>query len=178
MPRHDRIAATLHWAMAAALLAQMAFGFALDTIAPRGTPDRAPVINLHKSVGLLLMLLVVVRLAWRLTHRPLPWPAGTPAWQQRAAAWGHAALYACMAALPASGYIASNFSRHGVRLFGLRLPPWGPDLPGVYGFFDGLHLAVAIGLLLLVAGHVAMALWHRLRASHEVLAVPMNWRTP
>ena len=80
--------------------------------------------------------------------------------QRRAARWGHRALYACMLALPLSGYVASNFSRHGVRFFGLRLAPWGPDLPSVYAAFNALHVGIAFVFTALVAGHVAVALRH------------------
>ncbi|MDN3920781.1 cytochrome b [Roseateles violae] len=158
--RYDRVARALHWLIGLALLAQIAFGFLLDEIAPRGTPARGAVINLHKSIGLVLALAIVLRLAWRLRHRPPPWPAAMPAWQQRAAAWGHRGLYLCMLAMPLSGYLASNFSKHGVRFFGLALRPWGPDLPAVYGLFNGLHIATAWLFLALIAGHVLAALKH------------------
>jgi cytochrome b561 len=158
--RYDRVARALHWLVALALLAQVVFGFALDEIAPRGTPSRSAVINLHKSFGLVLGALILVRLAWRLTHRPPPWPDSMPLWQRRAARLGHAALYVCMLVMPLSGYIASNFSKHGVKLFGAPLRPWGADLPAVYDALNGLHIATAWVLSALVVGHVLMALKH------------------
>jgi cytochrome b561 len=156
--RYDRVAIALHWAIGLALLAQIAFGFALDAIAPRGTPLRTPVINLHKSTGMVLGLLIVARLLWRLRHAPPPWPKGMPAWRRRAAALGHRALYACMLVMPLSGYVASNFSKYGVRFFGVALEPWGPQLPGVYAVFNGIHVGTAWLLTALIAGHVAVAL--------------------
>ncbi len=161
-PRFGRTAIALHWLIGLAILGQIAFGFLLDDIAPRGTPARAGVINLHKSFGLILGLLIVLRLAWRLSHRPPAWPASMPGWQQSAARWGHHALYACMVAMPVSGYLASNFSRHGVRFFGTLLRPWGPDLPAVYAVFNGIHVATAWLFTLLIAGHVAVAVKHAL----------------
>jgi len=158
--RYDRVAIALHWALGLALLAQIAFGFLLDEIAPRGTPARGAVINLHKSLGLTLAVLIVLRLAWRLGHRPPAWPAAMPAWQQRAAHGVHLALYACMLLMPAAGYVASNFSKHGLRLYGVALAPWGPDLPDVYRFFNGLHDAAAFVFTALIALHVAAALKH------------------
>jgi cytochrome b561 len=160
--RYDRVARTLHWLIAAALLAQIAFGFSLDEIAPRGTPSRAAVINLHKSFGLVLGALILLRLGWRLAHRPPLWPASLPPWQRRAAGLGHAALYVCMLVMPLSGYVASNFSKHGVKLFGVPLRPWGADLPVVYDALNGLHIATAWVFSALIAGHVAMALKHAL----------------
>ena len=71
-------------------------------------------------------------------------------------------MYACMVLMPLCGYIASNFSKHGVKFFGLALRPWGPDLPGVYAFFSGLHVASSWVFTVLVAGHIAVAFWHLL----------------
>ena len=160
--RYDAVAVALHWLIGVALLAQITFGFLLDEIAPRGTPSRSAVINLHKSFGLVLAVAILARLAWRLGHRAPPWPATMPEWQQRAATWSHGALYACMLLMPASGYVASNFSKHGVKFFGLALRPWGPDLPRVYDVFNGVHIATAWVFSVLILGHVVMALKHAL----------------
>ncbi len=161
-PRYDLVAIALHWLIGLALLGQIGFGFMLDEIAPRGTPARAATINLHKSFGIVLGLLIVLRLLWRQRHTPPPWPAGMSAAQQRAATLGHRALYACMLLMPLTGYIASNFSKHGVKFFGTALKPWGPDLPQVYDFFNAIHVATAIVFSALILGHVAIALKHAL----------------
>ena len=157
---YDRVAIALHWLIGVALLVQIGFGFALDDIAPRGTPARAGIINLHKSCGIVLALLIAVRLGWRLKHHPPGWPASIPDWQQRAARLGHRALYACMLVMPLSGYIASNFSKHGIKFFGVPLRAWGPDSPGVYDLFNGVHVATAWVFAALIIGHVLIALRH------------------
>ncbi len=77
---------------------------------------------------------------------------------QRAANLGHVALYACMVVAPLAGYLGSNFSKYGVRFFGVVLAPWGPDWPAAYSFLVGLHDASTYLLLALTVGHVAMAL--------------------
>ena len=160
--RYDRVAAWLHWGIGLLLLAEIAFGFLLDEIAPRGTPARAGVINLHKSVGIVIGVLIIVRIAWRLGHVPPPWPATMWLRRQRAARLGHLLLYACMVVAPLAGYLGSNFSKHGVRFFGVVLAPWGPDWPAAYSFLVGLHDASTYLLLALTIGHVAMALKHGL----------------
>ena len=160
--RYDRVSIALHWLIGLALLAQIGFGFLLDDIAPRGTPARTATINLHKSFGIVLGVLIVARLAWRLRHRPPAWPALMSANQQRAATLGHRVLYACMLLMPVSGYVASNFSKHGIKFFGTALKPWGPDLPAVYNFFNGLHVATGIVFAALIIGHVLIALKHAL----------------
>jgi cytochrome b561 len=150
----------LHWLLAIALFAQIGAGFALDTIAPRNTPARAPVINLHKSCGIVLFVLIGLRLLWRLRHAPPPWPASMSAFERRATRIGHRALYACMLVMPLSGYIGSNFSKFGVVFFGIPLAPWGPADPAIYAVFNGVHVATAFVFTALIAGHVAMALKH------------------
>jgi cytochrome b561 len=158
--QYDRVAVALHWLIGAALLAQIAFGFLLDDLAPRGTPARAGMVNLHKSFGVVLGMLVALRLAWRLGHRPPLWPEAMPRWKQRAALTVHRAMYACMVVLPLSGYVASNFSKHGLKFFGLPWPPWGPDQPKVYALLNGVHDVTGWVFGVLIAGHVALALKH------------------
>ena len=161
-PRYDLVAIALHWLIGLALLGQIGFGFMLDEIAPRGTPARSATINLHKSFGIVLGLLIVLRLLWRQRHAPPAWPAVMSSAQQHAATLGHRALYACMLLMPLSGYIASNFSKHGVKFFGTALKPWGADLLQVYNFFSTIHVVTAFVFTALILGHVAIALKHAL----------------
>lgn len=150
----------LHWLIGFALLGQIAFGFLLDELAPRGTPARSGVINLHKSCGLVLGMAILVRLLWRLRRRPPEWVPSISRWQQRVASGVHWALYVCMVTMPLSGYIASNFSKYGVQFFGHPWPAWGPEAPSVYAVFNGIHVMTAWLFCLLIAGHIAAALKH------------------
>jgi cytochrome b561 len=161
--RYDRFAIALHWLLAVALLAQIGLGWYASDI-PRGTPARGWFINLHKSVGITLAVLLVVRLAWRLRSGAPAWPATMSRLQVLAARTAHAALYACMLLLPLAGYLASNFSKHGIKYFNtVLLPPWGADLPQVYRFLTGLHVALSWVLVSLIALHVGAALLHLVR---------------
>ena len=160
--RHGTTSIALHWVIGAVLLAEVLFGFLLDDIAARGTPARAGVINLHKSIGVVLLLLTVLRLLWRARHRAPPWPATMPAWERQAADWGHWAMYACMVLMPLFGYVASNFSKYGVKFFGIALGPWGPDMPKVYALFNGAHVATAFMFSALLVIHVLAGLKHAL----------------
>ena len=175
---YGRFASALHWLIGIALLAEIVFGFLLDEIAPRGTPARAAVINLHKSTGVLLGLLIVLRLAWRWRHPPPPWPAAMPAWQRSAAAMLHAAMYVCMLVLPLSGYIASNLSKNGIKVLGYWLRPWGPDLPAVYATLTRVHDLTAWLFAALVAGHIAVALKHALIDHDSIFARVWPWAEP
>lgn len=158
--RYSRTAVLLHWFLAAALLAQISFGWLLSQY-ERGTPARGIAVNLHKSAGLVLALLILVRLVYRLRHPAPPYPASMPAAKQRAATIGHGLLYACMVLQPLTGYIGSNVSKHGVVFFGLvTFPPWGPDDKSLYALFNGAHDLLGLVFSVLVAGHIALGVYH------------------
>lgn len=158
--RYTRVAIGLHWVLAALILGQIAFGWYLQSV-PRKTPDRTVYVNLHKSTGLTLALLVLARLGWRLTHKAPALPATLPAWQRTAARASHFALYACMLVMPAAGYLASNFSKFGVNYFNaILLPPWGVDDRRLYAVFNTTHLLTSYVFVALIALHVFSALRH------------------
>src|SRR5215470_16243363 len=134
--RYTSGAVLLHWLLAALIFGQIAFGWYMETI-PRGTPLRGPVVNLHKSIGLTLALLILLRLIWRLTHRAPDLPPAVASWERVASKWVQFGLYTCMLVMPLSGYIGSNFSKYGVKLFNaVLLPPWGSNNPAVYAVFN------------------------------------------
>ena len=158
--RYTRVAIILHWLIALGLLGQIAFGWFLETV-PRGTPPRGFYVNLHKSTGLTLALLILARLGWRIANRPPRLPLLMPAWERVAARWSHVALYACMLGMPLSGYIASNFSKYGVKFFNaVMLPPWGKDDARVYSIFNTTHVFLSYAFVALIVLHVMAALRH------------------
>ena len=158
--RYTGVAIALHWLIAALVVCQIAFGWYLKSV-PRKTPERTVYVNLHKSTGLTLGLLILVRLAWRLTHKAPPLPASLPAWQRTAARVSHVALYACMIVMPTAGYLASNFSKFGVNLFNaVLLPPWGVDDRRLYAVFNTTHVVTSYVFVALIALHVLAALRH------------------
>ena len=158
--RYTRVAIGLHWVLAALIFGQIAFGWCLQSV-PRGTPARTVYVNLHKSTGLTLALLILVRLGWRLTHKAPPLPSTLPSWQRTAARASHFALYTCMLLMPAAGYLASNFSKFGVNYFNaVLLPPWGVDDRRLYALFNTTHVVTSYVLVALIALHVLAALRH------------------
>ena len=159
---YTRTAIALHWLIAVCVFGQILFGWYLEEV-PRGTPARSWYVNLHKSFGVTLGLLIILRLYWRWRHPPPPLPDSIAGWQRVAAGLSHRALYACMLIMPITGYVASNFSQYGVRLFNVvLLPPWGIDDERIYGFFNGAHVAVSYVFVVLIFFHVASGLAHAL----------------
>lgn len=159
--RYTWQAIALHWLLAVLVIGMLVLGYSLEDI-PRNTPARGFYVNLHKSFGVLALVLVLVRLGWRLTHRPPPLEADMPRWQALAAAWSHGLLYLCILLQPLSGYLASSFGKYGVKFFGLELPNWGWEDKALRGFFGAVHETVAFALVVLIAIHVLAALKHLL----------------
>ena len=149
----------LHWLVAALLVAQFAWGWAMQQIPKQPPGLRADAFNLHKSIGLVLLALMLVRLGWRLLHRPPPL-SGLPDWQRALASWTHRLLYVCLIVQPIAGYLGSVFSGYPVKWFGVTLPAWGFASPTLKDAMSTVHLVNSCVLLGLVLLHVAGALRH------------------
>jgi cytochrome b561 len=112
--RYTAVAIVLHWAIAAAILSNLFVGWwmkgAIDEAATQARAIAA--FQLHKSIGLTVLLLTALRLLWRLTHKPPPLPAGMPGWERFAAKAAHWAFYILMVVVPLSGwtYVSSQWA--------------------------------------------------------------------
>lgn len=160
--RYDRIAIALHWLIALGILAQIALGAWMIGI-PKDPPGfRADSFNLHKSMGITLGLLVLLRLAWRVAHPPPALPATLPTWQRRIARANHLLLYACLVVMPSSGLLGSIFSGYPIRFFGLRLPALAAKNEPLKELLSALHWGTALVFVTLIAIHVLAAVRHRL----------------
>ncbi len=165
--RYTWQAMLLHWLLAVLVIGMLSLGFWLGDV-PRDTPGRDFYVNLHRSFGVLALLLVLLRLGWRATHRPPPFPSTMPRWQMLAASLTHGLLYLCILLQPLSGYLASAFSKNGVKFFGMPLPQWAWDDKPVRSFFAEVHGVVAVALVVLIAIHVLAALKHLLLDRDQV----------
>ena len=173
---YDRTTAAFHWIVGGAIVAQFALGWWMLDV-PKDPPGvRAGWFNLHKSIGITLAALVVLRLLWRMTYPGPALPGSLPRMQRRAASWTHRALYACMLAMPLSGYLGSSFSGYPIKVFGSSLPHWGWGWPAVKTLMSSVHLGAAWCLAILVGVHVAAALWHALRRDALMRRMWPQWR--
>jgi cytochrome b561 len=168
--RYDRVAIALHWLIALGVLAQIALGWWMIEIPKHPVGVRAYWFNLHKSIGLTLAALILLRVAWRITHRPPPLPASVPRWQVSAARFSHSLLYVCMVAMPVAGYLGSTFSGYPIRYFGLTVPGWGWKDDALKEFFSVLHYSTAWCFMVLIGLHVAAAMKHWLIDRDRVFA--------
>lgn len=126
--RYSTVAIILHWLIAAALIFQVILGWRAGD-GPKGAQTFA-LFQLHKSIGITILLLSLARLAWRLTHRAPPAPTGQPRWEKLAAHAVHAGFYVIMIGLPLTGWIIVSTSRINIPTILFGAVPW-PHLPGL-----------------------------------------------
>lgn len=156
--RYSALAIALHWLMALLIAGLLGVGWYMMAI--EDEPGSGWYFDLHKSFGLVALMLVVLRLLWRARHAPAALPAVMPAWQRAAAVLTHWLLYACMLLMPLLGFIGASYSKRGVSFFGWKLPAWMvPDHDMAEQYFD-LHGTLAWVLVVLVALHAVAALKH------------------
>ena len=174
------ISKLLHWLVVLLILVMAWIGLTMGDL-PNG-PDKIATYALHKSIGITILVLVLLRLGWRLyAGAPAPVP-GTPSWQDKIASLTHWALYALLLAMPISGWVVNSSSGFPLQWFGLV------NLPAIVGrdqelheFAENMHETLFWILITLVVLHAAAAFYHHLFQRDATLArmLPRGWlRTP
>lgn len=162
----------LHWSMALLVVGQWTLGVWMVGLGDDQLVRKFQLYQLHKSLGLTLLGLALLRLLWRVSGPVPDLPSTVPAWQRSAARASHRVLYLLMLALPVTGFLMAAASPLGIPTvwFGLvRIPhPIGPDarLEEVLKLVHGTLAWVLAALVLL---HVGAALKHHLLDRDEVL---------
>jgi cytochrome b561 len=154
------IAQLLHWAMVVLVIVQFTLGFSAE-----GLPismQRLVLLSHHKSFGMTILGLVLLRLAWRAYSPPPPLPADMSRMQQAVAHGSHALLYALLLTMPLVGWITSSASHLTVSWFGLFAFPnlVGPD-PRLAHIAKAVHFTMAWMLLAVACLHALAACWHQ-----------------
>jgi cytochrome b561 len=172
-PGWTRAQRRLHWWMAALIVVTFPLGFLMAGLPTSLLLLKFLLYQLHKSLGITVIILAVIRLAVRIRLGRPPWPA-MPAWQRHAAFWAHAGLYGLLLAVPVLGYFtaASAPAEVPTLFFGIPVPHViGPD-PGLFAVLRPCHKAAAIALAVLAAGHAAVALHHYLAGRTSLVRTP------
>jgi cytochrome b561 len=178
---HERwgsVSIGLHWTIAAlVLLVQVPAGIGMVASEP-GTLQNV-LYNVHKTTGLTIFILAVVRLGWRWINPVPALPADLPGWQARLARLTHGLLYLLLFLMPISGFLYTTLGGFPVPFFGLydlsRLMPVNKPLGEV---FKTVHLSLQFALYAVVLLHVAGALQHHLVRQDSVLRRMLSSRTP
>ena len=166
--RYDSFAIALHWLTVPLVLAQ--FGLAeLWDFAER--PTRHTMIVAHMSFGILLTLVLVARIAWRLTpgHRVRPAATG---WVELAAEAVHYLLYGLLVAEAVLGFVLRWSGNEAMSFFGLLIPPpFAPFSKPAHALVGDFHNWIAWTIIIVAAAHATAALFH-----HYVLHDDVLWR--
>jgi cytochrome b561 len=160
--RYRSIVVWIHWITATVVIAQVAVGFAFHRLFERGTPERMEFFAWHKTLGALILILALVRLAVRLMNPPPPYPADFPRWRRFAAVWTHRFFYIMLIVLPLTGLAAvSGRAEDGTvpLLFGLSLPAI-PGIPEENELGEVHEILVWVTLALVVV-HITAALYNQ-----------------
>jgi cytochrome b561 len=172
---YTRVAIILHWVIALMLIGNLAGGLLMDFL-PR--EQKFAVIQLHKSSGFTVLALSLVRIAWRLTHKPPALPDTMAGWEKMAASFAHGFFYFAMIAMPLSGWVMASSAPYKITTewFGLF------EIPNVPGLADSpdrkaineaayeTHELIAYGTIGLILLHVGAALKHHIKDKDGVLA--------
>jgi cytochrome b561 len=182
-PSYTRTAVFLHWLIAGLIVTNLVLAWSVDYL-PESWERFT--VDTHKSIGITVLGLVLMRILWRVGHPPPPTPPGHAAWERFMATAVHLLMYAVMLVLPVTGWMHDSAwkdaATHPLKLFGVipwpRLP-WITDVAPVarevlHKQYHEWHELAADVLYVLFALHVAGALKHQFR-DHEAQFRRMWW---
>jgi cytochrome b561 len=177
--RFGAIAQLLHWVIVALIIGQFYLAYKGAGL-PLG-PAKIGVLAQHKSFGITILALAVIRLVWRFVNPVPEEDSSLPAWQRFAARASHFALYALIFLVPVAGWLMSSAKAYSVSWFGLvTLPDFIQQSDGAFDFFHELHEILAYSLAAIAILHALAALQHHFIARDHVLRrmLPVKLKAP
>lgn len=158
----------LHWLIALMIFGMLGFGFYMTGLDL--SPTKLELYSWHKWAGVTVFMLVLVRLAWRIGHKPPALPAHMPAIERLAAHAGHHLLYVLMLAIPLSGWLMSSAKGFQTVWFGvLPLPDLLAKDKALGNLLETVHFVLNYTLIAVLLGHVGAALKHHFIDRDDVL---------
>ncbi len=164
---YGSLAKFLHWTIVVLIIVQYVLAETADEL-PDGL-EKLQVLTRHKSFGVLVLGLALVRIAWKLLNRGLPAPVGD-GWMKKAAAAGHGLLYLLILAVPISGWAMSSAANYPVTFFGwFQLPALVAKNHDLHEILEETHEALFWVLAVVAIGHALAALYHHFLLKDDVL---------
>lgn len=177
---YTKTAKILHWLIALGIFGMFAFGWYMEEL-PKEAPKqmaydlfdwglftwqlseeaspRTFYFNLHKSIGVTIFTLILIRIFWRFTHKAPALLTSYKVWERKLATGAHHLLYLLMFALPLSGIIMAIASKYGIKWFGIKLVG-GLDNTPLREIFKETHEIIGLVILSVLILHIAGALKH------------------
>lgn len=160
------LAIGLHWLIAILIIGLIGLGWYMMSV--EDEPGSGWLFDLHKSFGLTVFGLIVLRIIWRASHRPEGLPDSVPAWQAKISTILHWALYACMIIMPVTGYLGASHQKKAPKFFGLDTPVWATPNHDIAEQFFTIHSITVWVLVTLISLHVLAGLKHLLIDKNKV----------
>ena len=159
--RYTACAKWLHWLIAFAVLGLIGVGLVMTNM--KMSPQTLALYMNHKSMGLTVLVLMLVRLIYRWVRPPPPLPETMPRWQRLSAHYTHVLLYLLLFAMPISGWLRNGASGFPMKYFHLfRVPDLIGKSSSALTFFKNMHELMAYTLIVLISLHILAALKHAL----------------
>lgn len=160
--RYGRIAQSFHWVVVVLVFAQVAIGIHVDDL-PLGI-ERIKWMSRHKALGITILAIVLLRLAWRRHDQAPAMPAHLPNWQRRLAGFTHGSLYGLLIIAPIAGWLAASAAGLGISWFGLfTVPALIDKTPALADTFELIHKVLVWMLAGMIILHVLAAIFHSVR---------------
>lgn len=188
--RYTKTAVILHWLIALGIFIMFGIGWFMADL-PKKVPDQssfdlfdlgiyswqvsAPIsprafyFNLHKSIGVTIFALILIRILWRFTHKPPALLTSYKEIERKVATGAHYLLYILMLALPFSGMKTAIYSKYGIKWFGIPFIS-GVDDKTTRDFWVNAHEVIGLVLLAIIAIHILGALKHKFIDKDETLS--------
>lgn len=158
-----------HWLMVILILGLFGLGWYMVGI-PRGTPPRGYFFNIHKSFGIISIVVIAFFIGWRLRNTPPRYPDTMARWEVWLSLLAHWLMYLLLIVVPLTGYVEANCNKYGIHFFNTwHLPPWGPDNKVLAHWLTTVHDYTANIFAALVAIHIGAAIKHWLIDRDRIL---------
>ncbi|HEY5410079.1 MAG TPA: cytochrome b [Caulobacteraceae bacterium] len=176
--RYGAVSMVLHWTIAVLIVVQIGLGWYMNEVVPDHSPLQDQVQNIHVTIGLTTLILVLIRIGVRLTHPAPPLPRTLALWERVLARASHWLFYILLLVMPLTGWALVSVRHEDIPFWGLAWPAMPvlshlakPAAHAVTGQLKHIHIFILVWIALInLALHVAGALKHQFDGS------PVLWR--
>lgn len=171
--KYNNIAVTLHWLIAAVFVAMIVIGITMVNFDITRSL-KFSLYQWHKSLGVIALSLVLIRIIWRLTHKPPKLPKSINKLEKTLATFGHGALYFWMIFLPLSGWLMASSSSYGIPTIVFGWFEW-PHIPyvkadkNINSLARSAHMILAFSFIALLILHIAAVIKHQIKEQENLI---------